>query len=106
MALDISNHKKTLYITELNDCVRVVDLIKREVYTLCGGFESKNGLKDGSGNEALMNFPYGLVKIDQSTIVLTESDNHSLRMLKIKQEPLFQTEYPSPTKSERKSLYS
>ena len=53
-----------------------------------------------------MNFPYGMVKIDQSTIVLTESDNHSLRILKIKQEPLFKTEYPSPAKSERKSLYS
>ena len=38
LALDISNNSKILYITELNDCVRVVDLIKREIYTLCGGF--------------------------------------------------------------------
>jgi hypothetical protein len=38
-----------LLITELNDCIRCVDLNKKEVFTLCGGFYSKNGFKDGDG---------------------------------------------------------
>lgn len=61
LVLEITNDKKMLYITELNDCIRAVDLGKREIETICGGFQSKNGLKDGDGQEALMNFPYGIV---------------------------------------------
>ena len=51
-------------VTELNDCVRAVDLGKREVYTVCGGWHDKNGFKDGDGKDTLMNFPYGLVEIE------------------------------------------
>lgn len=48
-------------MTELNDCVRVVDFSKRQVYTLCGGaYLSKNGFQDGDEKTALFNFPYGI----------------------------------------------
>jgi hypothetical protein len=28
---------KLLLVSELNDCIRCIDLSKREIYTLCGG---------------------------------------------------------------------
>lgn len=49
-----------MLVSELNDCIRAIDLQKREIYTLCGGFDNKNGLKDGDGQDCLMNFPYGM----------------------------------------------
>lgn len=82
IALEITNEKRMLYITELNDCIRVVDLVKKEIFTLCGGLKSKNGLKDGDGKDALMNFPYGIAQIETGKkFAITESDNHSLRIL-------------------------
>jgi hypothetical protein len=60
LCLDISN-ERILYVTELNDCIRAIDLLTREIFTFCGGFKQTNGLKDGIGSEALMNFPYGIV---------------------------------------------
>ena len=69
-------------MTELNDCVRAVDLIRREIETVCAGFQHKNGLKDGDAREALMNFPYGIAEVEAGKrYVITESDNHSLRVL-------------------------
>ena len=55
------NGQELVFVTELNDCVRVIDLQRREVSTLCGGFNGKNGFKDGDGDQALFNFPYGIL---------------------------------------------
>ena len=44
--------------------MRVIDLQKREVSTLCGGNQGKNGFKDGEGEAALFNFPYGIIVRD------------------------------------------
>eukprot|EP00347_Sterkiella_histriomuscorum_P008023 403346666 len=79
-----SNENCLLFITELNDCIRVVDLNSKQMFTLCGGFESKNGLRDGDSKTALLNFPYGIVEIEKGNkYALTESDNHSLRIIKL-----------------------
>lgn len=76
--------ERIVYVTELNDCVRAIDLVKKEVYTICGGFSNKNGFKDGDGKTALMNFPYGIVMTEKGKFLITESDNHSIRILDIK----------------------
>lgn len=52
--------------------------------TLCGGQGGKNGFKDGDGGTALFNFPYGLAWIEETGVmIVSESDNHCLRGLKI-----------------------
>ena len=66
-------------ISELNDCIRVLDLRDLSVSTLCGSLTGQNGLKDGLGEESLLNFPYGLVSIDDNTLIVSEFDNHLLR---------------------------
>jgi len=41
---------KLLYVTELNDCIRVIDLVKRTVYTFAGGMGTlQSGFADGPG---------------------------------------------------------
>jgi hypothetical protein len=47
-------------VTELNDCVRGIDLESKKVFTLCGGVNGHNGMKDGIGRESWFNFPYGI----------------------------------------------
>lgn len=44
---------------------------------------NKNGLRDGDGKEALLNFPYGIVQINPTKFAITESDNHCIRMVDI-----------------------
>ena len=51
--------------------------------TLCGAMRGKNGFKDGDGRDALFNFPYGIAILDNNTLLLTESDNHSLRKISL-----------------------
>ena len=70
-----------LVFTEMNDAVRIIDLERREVSTLIGNFSStvQNGYKDGDQRKALLNFPYGIAAIDAHTLLITESDNHTVR---------------------------
>lgn len=56
--------------------------------TLCGGNGGKNGFKDGEGEKALFNFPYGLLVRDgdgkqERKLIVTESDNHSMREIRV-----------------------
>lgn len=75
---------KLLYVTELNDCVRVVDLLKRTVHTFAGNMGTlQSGFVDGAGEASLFNFPYGIDVLDENTVVVSDSDNHSLRMVTI-----------------------
>lgn len=101
LSLDISSSRRILYVTELNDCVRAIDLVNRDIFTFCGGFKSKNGLKDGHASDALMNFPYGMVKMDSISFGITESDNHSLRVMTLKDSE--KKDSLSPAKSEKTS---
>ena len=68
--------KATVLVSELNDCVRAVQLGGR-VETVAG--QGGSGWRDG--DLALMNFPYGMCLTDDCTLALTESDNHSIRLL-------------------------
>jgi hypothetical protein len=51
------------------------------VSTLCGSKAGENGLKDGTGQEALLNFPYGMVSVEDNAFVISEFDNHVLRIV-------------------------
>jgi hypothetical protein len=73
-----------LYVTELNDCVRAIDLIKNEVFTLCGSGNGENGFIDGDSKTAMFNFPYGVTSLDYGkSLAITESDNHCIRIIDI-----------------------
>ena len=61
--------------------MRALDLSKKELFTIAGG--GQNGMRDGQGNQALMNFPYGLTQVGPMKVAMSESDNHSIRMLEI-----------------------
>ena len=75
-----------LIVTDLNDCIRGIDLETKKVYTLSGSLNGKNGHKDGDDNKTLFNFPYGLTEVGHGTFLVTESDNHSIRQIHL--EPI------------------
>lgn len=78
--------KLKVYFTELNDCVRVLDYSIGEVRTVCGGNQGMNGLQDGDGHSALMNFPYGIIfDAFEGKLLVTESDNHAIRSIAIEE---------------------
>lgn len=62
-----------MYVTELNDCIRVVDVAKQTVFTVTG-----SSFLDGV---ALFNYPYGLEIMDEGTIVVSDSDNNALKLI-------------------------
>ena len=72
-----------LLVTELNDCIRAIDLDAHTVVTLCGSTTGRNGLKDGPGEKSLFNFPYGITSMSDDTVMVSEADNRALRSIQI-----------------------
>ena len=49
-------HNKLIYVTELNDSIRIIDLMKKCVYTLAGNLSNlQNGFLDGPGIKTVGN---------------------------------------------------
>ncbi len=72
----------------------------RSVYTLAGNLGNlQNGFLDGSGTAwlfthllgetSLFNFPYGIDVLDENNILVSDSDNHALRLITVtgREEP-------------------
>eukprot|EP00743_Colponemidia_sp_Colp-15_P012139 GILK01013715.1.p1 GENE.GILK01013715.1~~GILK01013715.1.p1 ORF type:complete len:679 (+),score=127.77 GILK01013715.1:39-2039(+) len=80
LALDLK--RKRLFVTELNDCVRMIDLVKRNVCTVAGKLVS--GFADGSGSVSMFNFPLGIaVDPINTNLYIADSDNNTIRKIKL-----------------------
>ena len=76
----LSKDQTKLYVTELNDTIRVICLYTQTVSTLAGS--SIQGCQDGDSSSAQFNFPAG-VAIDsrRQRVVVADADNHVLRYI-------------------------
>lgn len=81
LALDA--RRERLFISELNDCIRVLDLRDETVHTL-SGVSAVAGYADGALASAQFSFPSGLAWDDYSSVLyVADSDNQCIRAVKL-----------------------
>ena len=76
--LTLSNDQTQLYITELNDCVRMCCMYSQRVSTLAGSTIS--GFQDGNPESAQFSFPAGIaLDAKRRRLYVADAENHVVR---------------------------